>query len=141
MQSDAQLVEAVLGGDRAPFAILVQRYERAVLGVALGIFRDHHAAQDVAQDAFATAFQRLGTLRRPGRFAPWILGIPRRKAIDHCHQRSKSLQERLPDLIGTAEVTVSLDGPPAAVRIEVRPREKNTVPATALPSENSVTGE
>ena len=92
VQSDAQLVEAVLGGDRASYAILVQRYERAVLGVALGILRDHHAAQNVAQDAFATAFERLGTLRRPGRFAPWILGIARRRAIDLWHERSKRPQ-------------------------------------------------
>jgi RNA polymerase sigma-70 factor (ECF subfamily) len=99
VQSDAQLVEAVLGGDRASYAILVQRYERAVLGVALGILRDHHDAQDVAQDAFTTAFERLGTLRRPGRFAPWILGIARRMAIDLWHERSKRSQE-----------TVQLDG-------------------------------
>lgn len=96
VQSDTELVEAVLGGDRASFAILVQRYERAVLGVALGILRDHHAAQDVAQDALATAFQRLGTLRRPGRFAPWILGIARRKAIDLWHQRSTGPRETVP---------------------------------------------
>ncbi len=96
MQSDAEVVEAVLGGDRVSYAILVQRYERAVLGVALGILRDHHAAQDVAQDAFAVAFQRLGTLRRPGRFAPWILGIARRKAIDLWHERSKRSQETVP---------------------------------------------
>lgn len=100
MQSDAEVVDAVLGGDRASYAILVQRYERAVLGVALGILRDHHAAQDVAQDAFTTAFERLGTLRRSGRFAPWVLGIARRKAIDLWHERSKRPQETVsPDCI------------------------------------------
>lgn len=96
VQSDAEFVEAVLGGDRASFAILVQRYERAVLGVALGVLRDHHAAQDVAQDAFTTAFERLGTLRRSGRFAPWVLGIARRKAIDLWHERSNRPQETVP---------------------------------------------
>ena len=44
----------VLGGDRAPFGILAQRYERAVLGVALWILGDYHSAQDVAQDALVT---------------------------------------------------------------------------------------
>ncbi len=96
MKSDAEVVEAVIGGDRASYAILVQRYERAVLGVALGILRDHHAAQDAAQDAFTVAFGRLGTLRRPERFAPWILGIARRKAIDLWHERSKRPQQTAP---------------------------------------------
>ena len=42
------------------------------------------------------AFERLGKLRRPARFAPWILGIARRKAIDLWHQRSKRPQETVP---------------------------------------------
>ena len=89
MQSDAELVEAVLGGCRASFGVLVQRYERAVLGVALGILGDYHAAQDVTQDALVTAYAELKTLRRPGRFAPWLAEIARRKAIDAWRGRSR----------------------------------------------------
>ena len=96
VQSDAEVVEAVLGGDRASYATLVQRYERAVLGVALGILRDHHAAQDVAQDAFVAAFERLGTLRRRDRFAPWIMRIARRRAIDLWHERARRPRETVP---------------------------------------------
>lgn len=92
MQSDAELVEAVLGGDRASFAVLVRRHERAVLAIALGVLRDHHAAQDAAQDTFVTAYEQLGMLRRRGRFAPWVLGIARRRAIDLWRRRSRSPQ-------------------------------------------------
>ena len=63
MQTDAELVEAVLRGDRPSFAMLVQRHERAVMAAAMGILQDHHAAQDVAQDAFVSAYQQLGSLR------------------------------------------------------------------------------
>ena len=94
MQSDAELVEAVLDGDRASFGVLVQRYERAVLGVALGILGDYHAAQDVAQDALVTAYVELRTLRSC--FASWILGIARRRAIDVWRGRSRRRREKVP---------------------------------------------
>ncbi len=105
VQSDADLVEAVLDGDRASFSILVRRHERAVLGVALGILRDYHAAQDAVQDTFVAAFEELGTLRRGGRFGAWVQGIARRRAIDLWRKRSKtakhmpSLESGVPDRV------------------------------------------
>ena len=92
MQSDADLVEAVLGGDRASFEILVRRHERAVLGVALGILRDYHAAQDAVQDTFVAAYEELGTLRHGARFGAWVLGIARRRAIDIWRKRARTPQ-------------------------------------------------
>ena len=96
MQSDADLVEAVLGGDRASFEVLVRRHERAVLGVALGILRDYHAAQDAVQDAFVAAYEELGTLRHGSRFGAWVLGIARRRAIDLWRKRSRTPQPTVP---------------------------------------------
>jgi RNA polymerase sigma factor (sigma-70 family) len=96
VQSDAELVEAVLGGDRASFGILAERYERAALGVALGILGDYHAAQDVVQDALVAAYTELGTLHHPGCFASWILGIVRRRAIDGWRGRSRRRRENVP---------------------------------------------
>ena len=90
LQSDADLVEAVLGGNRASFAVLVRRHERAALVAALTVLRDHHAAQDAAQDAFVAAFEQLGTLRHGAKFGPWILGIARRRAIDLWRKQSRS---------------------------------------------------
>jgi len=85
----------VLGGDRASFAVLVRRHERAVLAIALGILRDQHAAQDAAQDAFVTAYEQLGTLRCGARFAPWLLRIARRRAIDLWRRKARSPQNNV----------------------------------------------
>ena len=46
MQADAEIVGAVLGGDREAFAALVSRYERAVWATAWRVLRDDHAAAD-----------------------------------------------------------------------------------------------
>lgn len=87
MTTDAELVEATLRGERAAFAALVERYQRAVVAVAARILRDHHAAQDAAQDSFVIAYQRLARLRRPAAFGAWLLRIARRQALRLARKR------------------------------------------------------
>jgi RNA polymerase sigma-70 factor, ECF subfamily len=80
--SDGELVNAVLGGDRKAFAILIERYEPSVGAVTLSILKDAHLAQDAAQDAFVKAYEKLDHLRRAGAFGPWLLKIARRCALN-----------------------------------------------------------
>ncbi len=82
LQSDGELISAVLGGDRKAFAILVRRYEQSVRAATSSILRDAHLAQDAAQEAFVKAYQKLGSLRQTGAFGPWLLKIARRCALD-----------------------------------------------------------
>jgi RNA polymerase sigma-70 factor (ECF subfamily) len=94
LQSDGELVDAVVRGDRTAFAILVRRYEPAVRAVAISVLRDAHLAQDAAQEAFVKAYEKLGSLRRAGAFGPWLLQIGRRCALDLVRQyRETSLPD------------------------------------------------
>ncbi len=90
MQSDRDVVESVLRGRRDAYATLVSRYERAVSAAALRIVGDRHAAQDVAQDAFVTAFEKLAGLRKPDAFGAWLMKITRRQAMRHVRQRRRT---------------------------------------------------
>jgi RNA polymerase sigma-70 factor, ECF subfamily len=89
MQADAEIVVAVLRGDREAFAALVSRYERAVWATAWRVVRDEHAAADAAQEAFLQAFHRLGDLRQPEHFGVWLLRIARREAIRISRKRAR----------------------------------------------------
>lgn len=89
MQSDAEIIRAVLDGDRRAFAALVARHERAVWTTAWRVLRDDHAALDAGQEAFLAAFRRLGDLRRPDRFGTWLLRIARREAIHMARRRDR----------------------------------------------------
>jgi RNA polymerase sigma-70 factor (ECF subfamily) len=80
--SDAELVRAALAGDREAFAALVRRYRRTACAAAAQVLGDRHAAQDAAQEAFLAAYRKLGTLRKPSAFGPWLLKIARRRATD-----------------------------------------------------------
>ncbi len=81
MQSDSELVKIALSGDRQAYGRLFQRYQRSVQAIALAVLGDYHAAQDVTQEAFVTAYTKLGGLRKGSSFGPWIQKIARREAI------------------------------------------------------------
>lgn len=81
MPSTSELVIDSQGGDRAAFGELVRLYERAAVLTAYAVLRDYHAAQDVVQESFWTAFSSLGQLRDAAAFGPWLLQIVRRRAL------------------------------------------------------------
>ena len=87
MQTDAELVNAVLKGEKDLFAELVRRYERAVRAVVLDISGDYHQTGDISQDAFVRAYEKLSFLRSPESFGPWIMKIARRLAIEQAKQK------------------------------------------------------
>ncbi len=89
MQTDAELVKAVLNGEKHVFAELVRRYERPVRAVALEVLGDYHSATDVSQDAFVRAYERLAGLRKPEAFGPWLMKITRRCTLDSVRRRPK----------------------------------------------------
>jgi RNA polymerase sigma-70 factor, ECF subfamily len=89
MRADAEIVRAVLSGDREAFAELVARHERAAWATARRVLRDDHAASDAAQEAFFQAFHRLGHLRRPERFGVWLMRITRREAVRLARRRAR----------------------------------------------------
>ncbi len=95
VQADAELVKAVLSGERKAFAELVKRYERAVRALALSVLGDSHAAEDVTQDCFVIAYEKLAELRKPEAFGGWLLKIARREAVSRGRLRVKmaSLEE------------------------------------------------
>ena len=77
---DAELVERVRRGETAGFDALVRRHYRAAYVVALALLGDGMDAEDVCQDAFIKALERIDDCRRPDRFASWLLQIVRNRA-------------------------------------------------------------
>jgi RNA polymerase sigma factor (sigma-70 family) len=100
---DARLVVRARGGDTAAFEELVRRYAPLAIAVARSRLRDAASAPDVAQEAFAAAFQRLGKLRAPERFAPWL----RKIVVAECARLLRLERQRAK---GTHELAVFADG-------------------------------
>src|SRR5688500_13710730 len=77
---DATLVDRARQGDAAAFEALVRRHFRVAFSVALSVLADSIDADDVCQDAFVKALERLDECRQPDRFAGWLLQIVRNHA-------------------------------------------------------------
>ena len=80
--SDRDLVKAALRGRTVAFEALVRRHLRSAYAVALARTGSPHDAEDVCQDAFIAALERLSTLRDPDRFGAWLLEIVRNRALN-----------------------------------------------------------
>jgi len=80
--SDLDLVRMAQSGDTEAFGELVERNRRAVFRAALAAVGSPTEADDVAQEAFVTAWQKLDGFRGESQFRTWLLSITWRKAID-----------------------------------------------------------
>ena len=83
---DAQLVERVRAGDRSAFEALVAMYLPRACAVARAVLHDVAATDDVVQESFIKAYERLGQLADPSDFPAWLTVIVRNQAISHLRQ-------------------------------------------------------
>lgn len=81
-ESDLELVRRAQAGDTEAFGELVERNRRAVFRAALAALGSPAEADDVAQEAFVTAYRKLDGFRGEAAFRTWLLAITWRKAID-----------------------------------------------------------
>ena len=76
-RQDCELVRAVLRRDKTAYGELYDRYARLIRAICYDVTGTVPDAQDLAQDVFLRAYERLGELRRAERFAAWLVGIAR----------------------------------------------------------------
>ncbi|HEU0053330.1 MAG TPA: sigma-70 family RNA polymerase sigma factor, partial [Longimicrobium sp.] len=93
-ESDAALVARARRGDALAFDALVRRHMRAAYAVALAGVGEPADAEDVCQDAFVSALERIEDCREPEKFAGWLLQIVRNRA--HNHRRYRAVRDALP---------------------------------------------
>lgn len=88
---ERELAAAALAEDRRAFAALVERYRDAVYAVAYHYLGNCDDAQDATQEAFVRAYLRLGQLRDPERFAPWLRRIAANVSTDFLRRRGEGM--------------------------------------------------
>ena len=78
---DVVLIQRILAGDETAFSSLVRKYQKQVHTLAWGKIRDFHIAEDITQETFLQAYQKLETLEDPTRFPRWLYVIADRLCI------------------------------------------------------------
>lgn len=72
MDTLESLVRRARGGDAGAFEEIVRRLSRRAVATAHLVCGDLQAAEEAAQDAFLTAWRKLGTLEEPAAFSAWF---------------------------------------------------------------------
>ncbi|MHB1012877.1 MAG: RNA polymerase sigma factor [Desulfobacteria bacterium] len=103
-EEEIDLVRKAKEGDTAAFGEIVRRYQNLVYAAAFQVLRNPALAEDVAQEAFVTAFRSLQDLRTESSFPPWLRKITRNLAL-----ASRKDQRRF----GALEEAGTLPSPPA----------------------------
>jgi len=89
--SDGDVIAAVLGGDTASFERLVTRHSPRVFATARRYARRESEVEDIAQEVWSKAFQKLGTFRGEAPFEHWLMRMCVRTCYDflRAHQRNR----------------------------------------------------
>lgn len=85
---DVELAALSAAGDRRAFGELVRRHNPALRGLLMRMGADPATADDVAQDAFLTAFSRITEFRGEGAFAGWVKRIAARHYVRGWRRRN-----------------------------------------------------
>ncbi len=89
---DITLVQRVRTGDQRAFKLLVERYQRKVYGVALGMLKDKEEARDVAQEAFVKVYKYLDHFKGDASFYTWLYRITVNICIDVMRKKGSGLK-------------------------------------------------
>ena len=101
---DRELVERAQQGDGAAFAMLVERHQRQLYRLALRMTGSEADAQEVLQEAFLNAYQKLPLFRGEAQFSSWLYRIAANSALMRLRRK-----RRAPDTL--AEQPLELAGP------------------------------
>ena len=91
-EDDVQLIRKILSGDSEAFNTLVQKYQSSVHTLVWRKIGDFHYAEEITQDTFLQAHEKLSTLRDPNQFAGWLYVIANRLCIAWVRKQRPAMQ-------------------------------------------------
>jgi RNA polymerase sigma-70 factor (ECF subfamily) len=111
---DSALVAQARQGNLDVYEQLVVKHQKRMLNIAYRLLGDYDDACEAVQDAFVSAFKKIGTFRGEARFSTWLTTI----TLNHARNRLKQTRSRqkivafsLDEPVQTREGTMSMDPP------------------------------
>jgi RNA polymerase sigma-70 factor (ECF subfamily) len=94
--ADAELVARSQKGDSSAFAILVARHQRQLYRLAMRMTQSEADAQEILQEAFLNAWQKLPLFRGEAQFSSWLYRIAANSALMRL-RRKRRAPDTVPD--------------------------------------------
>ena len=99
-RTEAELISAVLKGNAASFEPLVQKYSPRVFSTARRYARRESEVEDIAQEAWLKAFEKLGSFRGEAPFEHWLMRLTVRTCYDFLRKHQRNRESAFTDLTG-----------------------------------------
>jgi len=106
---DVALVDKVRGGDLSAYDQLVRKYERQVFRIAQHITQNREDAEDVTQDAFLKAYQKLDQFQGNSKFYTWLVRIAVNESLMRLRKRRTGRMVSIDEDVETEEGSVPRD--------------------------------
>ena len=106
---DVALVDSARGGDVRAFETLVNKYDRQIFRIAQHITQNREDAQDVVQDAFLKAYEKLDQFQGNSKFYTWLVRIAVNESLMRLRKRRTGKMVSIDDDIETEEGSVPRD--------------------------------
>ena len=131
--TDAELVALARQGDHQAFGELVTRHQTAVYRAALAAVGSAAEADDAAQEAFISAYRRLGSFRGDASFKTWLLTIAWNHANNRRGRLTRWITRFAEDARGHTDDVPSSDPSPEQSAIDAELRRDIAAEIRALP--------
>lgn len=129
---------AARDGDRDAYGRIVIACQNTITAIALAITRDVPSSEDIAQDAFLSAWQHLRRLHNADSFLPWLRQITRNLARDHLRAKVRG-----PFPVDDVEAAIAAAADPAPSPLHALIDEERHIAAadviSALPEDSRET--
>jgi RNA polymerase sigma-70 factor (ECF subfamily) len=106
---DVALVERVRAGDVSAYDTLVRKYERQLFRIAQHITQNREDAEDVMQDAFLKAYEKLDQFQGNSKFYTWLVRIAVNESLMRLRKRRTGRMVSIDEDLETDEGTVPRD--------------------------------
>jgi RNA polymerase sigma-70 factor (ECF subfamily) len=106
---DIALVERAKAGDSAAFETLMRQYERQIFRTALHITQNREDAEDITQDVFFKAFQKLDQFQGNSKFSTWLVRIAVNESLMRLRKRKTSKTVSMDQDVETDEGSIPRD--------------------------------
>ena len=86
--TDQIYIDRVLDGDTNAFAYLIDKYKNMAYTISIKIVKNHEDAEEIAQDSFLKAYQKLDTFKGESKFSTWLYSIVYRNSISKIRKKN-----------------------------------------------------
>jgi RNA polymerase sigma-70 factor (ECF subfamily) len=106
---DVALVERAREGDTAAFEQLVRQYDRKIFRIANHITQNREDAEDIVQDAFLKAYQKLHQFQGNSKFYTWLVRIAVNESLMRLRKRRNAKTVSMDEDVQTEEGSIPRD--------------------------------